>query len=397
MQRNSASRKARLLVVFAWMSILGLLVYPAHTVFAQGDGRLFLPLVNTRENGQNQAVSDLVVAKHISQASQKAALEFWTHEQLAAATPLEITAVMGPMTEEEATGAAAEVSGPPGFAPAGQAAPDAASVAQAAYPEDWQALAEVAGLDTIDATDGTSQVFTRYAINSISALWKIYPHIWTGRLSFSTPGGTSYCTGTSISNNIMLTAAHCLYDSTNNQWFSNWVFTPAYRNGNAPYGTFAATNCWVLTSWINLTGSFAINSWSQHDVGVCNMGTNSAGTTLNNAVGWMGRQWDWPYVRHFHILGYPFRDYNDAVIPNAGLYLQTCVSESFQQTTETRGSGCDRSRGMSGGPWMVGYAPTLVAGAADGVSSGFFAGTQNLYGARFNSSNIVVLCSAAGC
>jgi hypothetical protein len=46
---------------------------------------------------------------------------------------------------------------------------------------------------------------------------------------------------------------------------------------------------------------------------------------------------------------------------------------------------------------MVGYAPAVVSGAADGVNSGFFIGTQNMYGPRFNSNNIVVLCTAAGC
>jgi hypothetical protein len=127
------------------------------------------------------------------------------------------------------------------------------------------------------------------------------------------------------------------------------------------------------------------------------MGTNSAGTTLNNAVGWMGRQWNFPYIRHFHNLGYPFRNYNDAIITDAGKFLHACVAESFQQTTETRGAGCNVSRGMSGGPWVIGYAPTVVSGWADGVNSGFFIGTQNLYSGRFNSNNIVVLCNAAGC
>ncbi len=244
---------------------------------------------------------------------------------------------------------------------------------------------------------GTSQVFTSYTVNQATALHTIYPHRWVGRVSFTTPTGTSNCSATSISNNVMLTAAHCLYDSTNNRWYSNWVFSPAYRNGATPYGSFPATNCWVLTAWVNLSGSYAINSWARHDVGVCNMGTNSTGTTLNNAVGWMGRQWNWPYVRHVHDLGYPFRDSNDAFLPSAGQYLRACVAESFQQTTETRGMGCNYGRGISGGPWIVGYAPTVVTGAADGVNSGLFIGTQNLYAARFNDNNIVPLCNSAGC
>jgi hypothetical protein len=111
----------------------------------------------------------------------------------------------------------------------------------------------------------------------------------------------------------------------------------------------------------------------------------------------MGRQWNWPYVRSFFNLGYPFRNSNDALLVDAGKYLRTCAAESFQQTVETRGAGCIWSRGISGGPWVRGYAPPLVSGAADGVNSGFFIGTQNLYAARFNSNNIVPLCAAAPC
>ena len=74
----------------------------------------------------------------------------------------------------------------------------------------------------------------------------------------------------------------------------------------------------MLTAWVNLTGGFAINTWTRHDVGVCKMGNNTAGQTMNNAVGWMGRQWNFPYVRHFHDLGYPFRDYNDAAARRRG-------------------------------------------------------------------------------
>jgi V8-like Glu-specific endopeptidase len=195
----------------------------------------------------------------------------------------------------------------------------------------------------------------------------------------------------------MLTAAHCIYDSTNNAFYSNWVFTPAYRNGSAPYGAFAATTCWVLTAWVNLAGGYSINTWARHDVGVCKMGNNGAGQSLNAAVGFMGRQWNYPYVRHFHDLGYPFNNYQNVPIVNAGKYLRTCAAESFQQTTETRGQGCNWGPGISGGPTMTAYAPNVVSGYADGVNSGLFVGTQNLYGARFNSNNIVPLCTAAGC
>jgi hypothetical protein len=195
----------------------------------------------------------------------------------------------------------------------------------------------------------------------------------------------------------LLTAAHCLYNTGTNQWYNNWVFTPAYRAAITPYGTFAATNCWVLAAWANLSGGYSINGWARHDVGVCDMGLNSAGQTLNQAVGGLGRQWNWPYVRHFFVLGYPFNDTNNNTLPLAGQYLRLCASESFVQTTETRGTGCNWGPGISGGPWVSGYQASFYTGYADGVNSGFFIGSPNLYGARFNSSNIVILCNAAGC
>lgn len=341
-----------------------------------------------------------VVSKVIPPEAQKAALAFWTRDAMAAAPPLALPVQRGPAAIDDAALRQHAVTGPPAAVAAGAAAQGADRLAQTAYPRDWAALdapsdhaAEATAIEPL----GTSQVFTSYTVNQATALHKIYPHRWVGRVSFTTPTGTSNCSATSISNNVMLTAAHCLYDSTNNRWYSNWVFSPAYRNGATPYGSFPATNCWVLTAWVNLSGSYAINSWAQHDVGVCNMGTNSTGTTLNNAVGWMGRQWNWPYVRHVHDLGYPFRDSNDAFLPSAGQYLRACVAESFQQTTETRGMGCNYGRGISGGPWIVGYAPTVVTGAVDGVNSGLFIGTQNLYAARFNDNNIVPLCNSAGC
>jgi hypothetical protein len=365
---------------------------------------LLLVLALTPGAEAKPPVNSDVVSISISQAEQEAVLAFWTREAIAAAQPMEMLLQLGPagVGVGKATLIESEVTGAPGFIAAGAAAPGADKEAQTAYPLDWATLEEnlketsVADLDPLGLT-GTSQVYTSYTVNEWQPAQTIYPHKWVGRLSFSTPSGTSYCSATSISGNVMLTAAHCLYDTTNNRWYSNWVFTPAYRNGNAPYGTFPGTSCYVLTAYVNLSGSVNCDTWTRYDVGVCKMGKNSAGTTLNNAVGYMGRAWNYPYIRHFHNLGYPWRDYNNNLITNAGLYLRLCAAESFQRTTETRGMGCNWGPGISGGPWMTSYALAVVSGYADGVNSCLFVGQQNLYSPRFNSDNIVPLCSAAGC
>ena len=306
----------------------------------------------------------------------------------------------GPADVDTSASPDAAAYGAPGSSEPGFAAASADRVARAAYPSDWQAsgAADFAADSFADEFAGTSQVYSSYTVNRWTPVQKIYPHKWVGRFSFHTSSGTSYCSATAISNNHIVTAAHCVYDTASrNVWYTAKVFTPAYRDGNAPYGTFPTTACTILTAWVNLSGSFAINSWTQYDVAVCQVGTNSAGQTLNNAVGYAGRQWDYGYVRSFFDMGYPFNNYLDNTIGDAGKFLRTCASESFQQATDVLGTGCNWSRGISGGPWLIAYAPPTVSGYVNSVNSGFFVGTANLYGIRFNSNNIVVLCNASGC
>ena len=114
---------------------------------------------------------------------------------------------------------------------------------------------------------------TTYDVNTNAAFWQIYPHRWDGKLTFTTPGGGASCSATAISGNNFVTAAHCVYDTAVNQFYANWVFTPAFRNGSAPYGSFSATACTILTAWVNLSGGFSINSWTRYDVAVCSVGS----------------------------------------------------------------------------------------------------------------------------
>jgi len=350
-----------------------------------------------------QADNAAVVTNNIPAARQKAALNFWTRDAISKAQPMEMPADYSGDTAPAMSDEFAFAETPE-FALSGSAAPDADRVAQKTYAADWKpssqsnTMAVEEGAPTpADDTAGTSQVYDSYVINSWAPAQTIYPHKWVGRLSFSVPGGTSYCSATAISGNNFVTAAHCVYDTTNNRWYSNWVFTPAYRAGSAPYGSFAATSCTILTAWINLSGSFSINGWTKYDVAVCTVGKNSAGQTLNGAIGWAGRIWNYGYVRHYFDMGYPWQNTNGTALPNAGMYLRTCASESFQQTTDTRGTGCNLGPGISGGPCFVGYQQNVVTGWVDGVNSGYYVGTANMYGPRFTSSNIVPICTARGC
>jgi Trypsin len=346
----------------------------------------------------------MTVTKMVTDQEQSMAASLWTRERISAAKPMPIPVDRGVPQVDSAAASFQEFLGPVQGEPAGKAEPNAAHVARAAYARDWAAIG-VTQDEVAQAADalaeipvGTASVFTSYDVNLNKPLWKIYPHIWDGKLTFNVPGGAASCSATSISNNHIVTAAHCVYDTENNAFYNGWAFTPAFRNGQAPYGTFNATSCTVLTAWVNLGGGFSINSWTRHDVAVCKMGNNSAGQTLNGAVGWAGRLWNAGNEQLVFNSGYPARTYTDALIANGPTqYLRSCTAETFLQAAETLGSGCEWGRGISGGSWLVGYKPFVVTGQVNSVNSGLFLGQPNLYGARFNSSNIVPLCTASGC
>jgi V8-like Glu-specific endopeptidase len=353
-----------------------------------------------------QAADRLVVSESVSSGKQAAALAYWTRSRIAGAPAMVMPRDRGSSAVDTTAVEEMTEGGLPGSQPAGMAEPGAKGIARAVYALDWAAAQDAAAVDDDAAADvpaddlaGTSQIYTSYDVNRNTALWKIYPHLWDGKFTFTTPSGGASCSATVISGNNIVTAAHCVYDTpSRNQFYTNKVFTPAFRVGSAPYGTFATTTCSVLTAWANLSGSFAINSWSRHDVAVCTLGPNSAGQTINQAVGWAGRLWDAGNNQLVFNSGYPARDYNDNLLANGpAQYLRSCTAETFLQTTQTLGGGCNWSRGISGGSWLVGYQPFVVTGMVNSVNSGFFVGTQNLYGARFNSSNIVPLCNARGC
>ena len=343
----------------------------------------------------------LTLTQRISRVEQDAAMAFWTKDAMVNAEAMVMPVDYGP-SDPDVFALGQEALGNPGSSSAGTARANANAIARKAYTSEWVNTGQSAPAEfsdvSADEPAGTSQVFTSYYGNLWFPAQKIYPHKWVGRFSFSTPNGTSYCSATAISNNHIVTAAHCVYDtSSRNAWYTNKVFTPAYRNGNAPYGSFAATSCTVLMSWKYLSGSFTINGWTKYDLAVCRVGTNSIGKTLNYMVGWAGRQWNRPYTRNFFNMGYPFKNTSNNYLPNAGNYLRICTAESRKQTTDTLGMGCDFGGGISGGPWMIGYAPNVVKGWVNSVNSGLYIGEENLYGIRFTDQNIVPLCTTQGC
>lgn len=373
-----------------------LLVLLAAMFLGRGSGAQAKVISSERVN-MSPSAENLVVREVISVKEQEAALSFWTREAIAAARPLPMPALIMPDEISQIGLVEPEVIGEPGFVASAPAAPDAEAISRAVFPDDWAAFYEMAlPQQNLPELLGTSEVYTAYIVNKWAPAVTIYPHKWVGRFSFTVGGVQSYCSGSSLSGNVMLIAAHCVYDTVNNVWYGNKVFSPAYSAGATPFGTFATTTCYILTAYDALAGNPTL-AWVPHDVAVCQVGNNQAGQTLNQAVGNMGRQWNQPVIRHFHSMGYPWKDVNNANLVDAGKYLRTCVAESAQAMAGVLRLGCGYGQGMSGGPWMTNYAIDVLSGYAGAVNSSTAVGQQNIYGAHFTNNNIVPLCAAAGC
>jgi V8-like Glu-specific endopeptidase len=69
-----------------------------------------------------------------------------------------------------------------------------------------------------------------------------------GALFFDDGAGSHYCTASVVDSpkkDLLLTAAHCLYDPDTGSWHGHIVFVPKYSRGHRPYGTWPV---WLMVT-----------------------------------------------------------------------------------------------------------------------------------------------------
>lgn len=257
----------------------------------------------------------------------------WTAEAMRAAKPMPMPTPKGTATQT-GTAAAAPTGAPGLVAGSSQDAQDAGGV----------------GPLSVAPTSGSFSYptpFDRYNVPNT----KLFPHKATGKLFFTQNGGSFVCSASSIGNDAIWTAGHCVSDGAGH-FSSNLVFVPAYKNGTAPYGRFSCNAIIVFTAWHT-------SSNLSRDSGGASCGTSSLGNrkTVQQSVGSLGFAWNQPTdSRHFNVLGYP-----QAAPFNGALQVQ-CQS-SFGHWDQRSGLspntfavGCDSTGGVSGGPYVMSYS-----------------------------------------
>jgi V8-like Glu-specific endopeptidase len=75
------------------------------------------------------------------------------------------------------------------------------------------------------------------------------PYSAAGKVYFLFEGRPASCSGSSSGNNVVLTAAHCVYMQGN--YHTQWVFVPQYNSGSRPHGIFSGKEVIIFEEWKN--------------------------------------------------------------------------------------------------------------------------------------------------
>ena len=222
----------------------------------------------------------------------------------------------------------------------------------------------------------------------------------TGKVFFSL--GTSYysCSASVVTDavptrSIIVTAGHCAYDETNNQFAENWIFVPAYDANPAsfnPDGQFCESTtygCWVAQSLV-VSDEFAsatiFNATAaQHDYAFVVVGNGGkSNSQLDALVGTQSLQTNGlvEFETETWIFGYPSAGkYKGKDL----VYCRNLLSYDGRYGVDwsTYELGCGMTAGSSGGPWFRQFsvtAPTAGMGVVFSVTSYSYGGTKYLYG-----------------
>ncbi|MEV7613204.1 peptidase [Streptomyces sp. NPDC089799] len=272
---------------------------------------------------------------------------FWTAERMRGATPLDVDpAAAGRAAATGSQSPPARAADPVTIAPTAPSAVPAASApaSPTAFPQAGGAW-----------TGGGAVVRT------------------SGRVFFTFQGRTASCSGDSITSangSTVITAGHCV--KYQGSWHTDWVFVPAYDNGNAPYGQWTATKTFATDQW-------AANEDMNNDVGYAVVAPQN-GRTLSQAVGAQGLLFNGGYTKRMYSFGFP------AAAPYDGTKLVYCSGTSGKDflLTKDHSLSCNMTGGSSGGPWFQDFDEATGLGTQVSVNSfGYTFLPNRMYGPHF--------------
>jgi V8-like Glu-specific endopeptidase len=175
-----------------------------------------------------------------------------------------------------------------------------------------------------------------------------------GALFYTTGSGRHFCTASVVDSdteNLVITAAHCVYGSG---YSTHLEFVPGYRDGRQPYGAWPVRAIVVASGWRRSHDpdlDFAFLSVA-----------DSGGRLIQRVTGGLELGIDRGYTHAIRVIGY-----NDSADKPVG-----CATRSFQFAADQMGFYCGGYRdGTSGAPWVLGYDGSKGTGMVFGVIGGY--------------------------
>ncbi|MFE2720912.1 trypsin-like serine peptidase [Kitasatospora sp. NPDC059327] len=174
-----------------------------------------------------------------------------------------------------------------------------------------------------------------------------------GTLAVRTPEGPRACTASVVRSpgrNLLVTAAHCV-QSHRIGLLDGLVFTPGYRNGYSPYGSWPVQSITVDPRW-------ASDGDPEYDVAFVTV-RPAGGREVEDAVGGNPLGTDQGFGLAVSVTGYP-NERDEPITCSAHTRSQSPTQERFDCGGYTDGT--------SGSPWVTGAG--VVVGVIGGYQEG---------------------------